>query len=279
MSVKIYPESTWVKSGLFPGGEVNVHLEGDIWIDTKLKKFSILCHCHNSNDIMELLMVTDALRQSFQRPEIHLILPYLPYARQDAIRNSGESLSVRVMADLINAQKYESVQVWDAHSPVAPALLDRVENIGLEILAAPVRWFLKNETPPIMVAPDAGSLKKVGALAKHWGAPLVRADKTRDTTTGEISGSVVYTDHVGDTPFLVVDDICDGGWTFLELGKALREKTRGKLYLYVTHGIFSKGFDELLKVYERIFVSNPWPRILPERVTQLDHSYLYVYEP
>ena len=53
--------------------------------------------------------------------------------------------------------------------------------------------------------------------------------------------------------FLIVDDICDGGRTFLEAAKILKEETTGKLFLYVTHGIFSKGIDELLEHYEHIY--------------------------
>ncbi|HCW17254.1 MAG TPA: phosphoribosylpyrophosphate synthetase, partial [Achromobacter sp.] len=59
-------------------------------------------------------------------------------------------------------------------------------------------------------------------------------------------------------PVLVVDDICDGGRTFLELASALRDTTRQPVYLYVTHGIFSKGLGELNARYAGIFTAYDW---------------------
>lgn len=44
---------------------------------------------------------------------------------------------------------------------------------------------------------------------------------------------------------LIVDDICDGGGTFIGLAEELKRKNAGKIYLAVSHGIFSKGIDKL----------------------------------
>jgi ribose-phosphate pyrophosphokinase len=52
-----------------------------------------------------------------------------------------------------------------------------------------------------------------------------------------------------------VDDICDGGRTFIEISKAL-DGYQGELYLFVTHGIFSKGFEELFKHFTKIYTTN-----------------------
>jgi ribose-phosphate pyrophosphokinase len=66
----------------------------------------------------------------------------------------------------------------------------------------------------------------------------------------------------GARDFLIVDDICDGGRTFIELAKVLRPLTSGQVKLYVTHGIFSAGFEALAGL-DRIFVANPFPADLP----------------
>ncbi|KAG1390037.1 hypothetical protein G6F58_013116 [Rhizopus delemar] len=96
-----------------------------------------------------------------------------------------------------------------------------------------------------LMAPDAGARKRVQALAKKLGVADVRfAEKVRDPQTGRITEPRVP-DDIPAQPVLVVDDICDGGRTFLELAAALRDKTRQPLYLYVTHGLFSKGLGEL----------------------------------
>jgi ribose-phosphate pyrophosphokinase len=98
----------------------------------------------------------------------------------------------------------------------------------------------------------------VQQLAKKLGVEHIAfADKVRDTKTGRISGTSVSSE-LPKLPILVVDDICDGGRTFVELGKALAEVSSQPRYLYVTHGIFSKGFEELDLYYERIFTAYNW---------------------
>lgn len=231
---------------VFSGGEVNVCLRDDTYGSAE-----ILANMRTSDDVMTLLLLTDALRRNGCK-EISLLMPYLPYARQDRVMKAGESLALRVMCDLINAQKYDRVQVWDVHSDTALALLDRATSRALPSLVGSICYHQSF----VLVAPDAGALKKVAALAKAVKMPFVRADKSRNAETGEITGTVVYGEHIGDRDFLIVDDICDGGRTFIELAQQLRPLTNGQVMLYVTHGIFSRGtavFDGLI---DKVFVAN-----------------------
>lgn len=246
----------------FSGGEMHVRLTNV----TSMPPDCISAFVRCSDDLMVLLLLTDAIRRAGAE-EIDLLLPYLPYARQDRVCAPGEALSLRVMCDLINAQKYRAVNVWDAHSDVALALLDRVTNIG------PARFLKRSydlpHTNTVLVAPDAGAIKKVAEVGKSLRMPYVRADKTRDASTGEITGTVVYGEHIGDKDFLIVDDICDGGRTFIELAKQLRPLTRGKVKLYVTHGIFSKGTDVFDGLIDHVYVANSFVQPLPSNFTQL----------
>jgi len=66
-----------------------------------------------------------------------------------------------------------------------------------------------------------------------------------------------------------VDDICDGGGTFIGLAKALKQKNAGNLYLAVSHGIFSKGFNELNKHFTKIFTTDSFKTINESNVEQL----------
>lgn len=249
---------------VFSGGEVQIGLPYPL--DTTAPDSArITAHLRSSDDIMSLLLVTDALRRNNPSIRLNLTCPYFPYARQDRVCAPGEALSVRVMADLINSQNYETVEVWDPHSDVAPALLNRaIVRSSQDIIRKRYVDYLDNT---ILVAPDAGALKKVGNIAKEFSLPMVRADKTRDPKTGSINGTIVYSDHVGNNDFLVVDDICDGGRTFIELAKKLRPLTDGKLLLYITHGIFSQGFKDLGGVYNEILCPNPFTNYLPDFIT------------
>ena len=241
---------------VFPGGEVHVALPDFDSERVRLTRIHALLK--TSDDVMRLLMLTDALRRRIGRAPIHLVMPYVPYARQDRVCNPGEAHGAKVFCDLINGQGYASVTILDPHSDVVPALLDRVcirDASGplAKVLARPE--FANGVT---FIAPDAGAQKRVYALAKKLGVErVVCADKVRDTKTGEIK-SVVLRDEVPAGALLVVDDLCDGGRTFIELAKALPNYPSTATYLYVSHGIFSRGPDVLLGHYDKIFTACDW---------------------
>lgn len=249
-----------VESFSFPGGERHVRLPASMLeIADEFGAWGIEARLYDAAGVMDLLLTTDALRRTIPvRASVRLVLPYVPYARQDRVAVAGEALSAKVFAALINSQGYSSVEVWDPHSDVTPALIDNVRVVPTRsLLEAAVggkgQAGLLRECA--FVAPDAGARKRVGDLARVYGTEVVYADKVRDVVTGKLSGTRVP-DTLPDRPFLVVDDLCDAGGTFLALADALRAKTRQPLYLYVTHGLFTRGLDALKAKYERVFTAN-----------------------
>jgi ribose-phosphate pyrophosphokinase len=120
-----------------------------------------------------------------------------------------------------------------------------------------------------LVSPDGGALKKIYDVAAEFQiTDLVTAIKHRDIKTGKITHTEVPLkplEHEYDKKFVIVDDICDGGRTFIELAKAIKERTHdSKIYLVVTHGIFSAGLLELSKYFEKIYTTNSVKEIEPE---------------
>jgi len=245
---------------VFSGGEVQVKLKNfeRLDLDNQEDIIDIYAHLTSSDDVMELCLLTNALRNAFgPRVFLNLIMPYIPYARQDRIMTEGESLAINVFANIINSLNFYYVEVWDAHSDVSVALLNNCHNKSIEDLL-PEEAYSRDT---VLVAPDAGAIKKVQKLSQKLKLPFVHATKIRDVKDGGITGTKVYSNHIGNKNFLIVDDICDGGRTFVELAKELRPLTNGHISLYVTHGIFSKGlgvFNGLIdNVYSRL--SFPFP--------------------
>jgi ribose-phosphate pyrophosphokinase len=240
---------------IFNGGEPHIKIlekltnENELTITTRIQSF---------NDVGLLLIATDALRR-MEVENLHLVIPYFPAARQDRVMVAGESLSVKIYADIINAQNYRSVTILDAHSEVTPALLNQVRNISNHQF---VTTCLQNEKDYILISSDGGALKKVYKLAQFLnGAPVVECSKMRDVKTGKLSGFKVYVDDLEGKTCVIVDDICDGGGTFLGLAKELKEKNCGKLILIVTHGIFSRGLEKLTEVFDEVFSTDSFSNI------------------
>jgi ribose-phosphate pyrophosphokinase len=241
-----------IESWKFPGGEIGVRLS-----DTDLKlaqSTKIYARLRNSDDIIKLMMVVDAIRRR-SLFDITAYIPYVPYARQDRVCNPGEALSIKVMSDIINSLEFKKISVFDPHSNVTTALLKRCEAIPNYVLVAHAtnKLRLKNLK---FVSPDEGAEKKIFHLGKFISNfQVARAGKKRNLATGEIIETVLY-DDVSGYDCLVCDDLCDGGRTFIELAKKLKDGGAKDLYLVVSHGIFSAGLDELLKYYTKIFTTN-----------------------
>ena len=240
----------------FSGGEW--HIKIDMGSLSYNREVTITQRIHNGDDIMKVLIAKEALERIGYR-EFNLIIPYLPYARQDKICAKGESLSIKVFANLINSMKFNQVTILDPHSTVSEALIDNCNSISSLLYIAKIIILLKAEKNiPMLISPDNGAYKKVFDIARaiSSSSDIVKCDKVREPDTGTILKTEVYCDDLEGRDCLLIDDICDGGRTFIEIAKILKTRNPGRIHLFVTHGIFSKGFDELNKYFDNIFTTN-----------------------
>ncbi|KIA98261.1 phosphoribosylpyrophosphate synthetase [Flavobacterium sp. KMS] len=238
------------KSFTFSGGEPHIKINPDFDVNQKI---TITHRLNSFNDLGLLCLTVDALRRMDVKV-IDLFIPYFPAARQDRVMIKGEPLSVKVYADIINAMQLNKVFVFDAHSEVTPALVNNCEVIPNHTFIAAVIKTIGNDVK--LISPDGGALKKIYKVSEFLGGvDVVECSKSRDVKTGRLSGFKVYEEDLKGMDCLIVDDICDGGGTFVGLAEELKNKNAGKLYLAVSHGIFNKGF-EVLDCFEKIFTTN-----------------------
>lgn len=263
----------------FPGGEEHIKIQ-EVPLQNKIK---IVADMKSSSDVMTTLLATDALRGIYgPSVGIDLITPYLPYARQDRRMVPGEPLSIKVMANILNAQRYAKVTVFDPHSDVGTALVDNVEVVNNHRLVATAIGLIMErnmiaQTSPIgpeiqvtnfndkmrLISPDAGAEKKVFKLSSFLNLKtehVLYASKRRSVETGQILETKLEAD-VTDKICIIVDDIIDGGRTFTELAALLKQKGAAKVYLIISHGIFSAGLDGLKKDIDAIYISDSIHRI------------------
>ena len=256
------------KLDYFPGGEPNFRIDSTLVYsdDTPLyitQRFS------SPNDLISILVATDAARRAGFK-EIHLILPYFPAARQDRVCNVGESLTIKVFADLINSCKFDSVYIYSPHSEVTPALIDNCKLIErdhkfLRSIISNNGWYLKEEIN--IVCPDAGAGKRVSKLVKYIsdtfttvGFPLkvnlIRCEKVRDVSTGALKEFFVDATDLGKYPTIICDDIVAYGGTFIGLGKVLKERNCGTLCLFVSHADCDKGLSNMTEFFDQVYTTN-----------------------
>jgi ribose-phosphate pyrophosphokinase len=254
----------------FKGGEEHIK----IFDFRPNEEITIVHRINSSSDLMLLILANDAL-QRIGHKQIHAYIPYLPYARQDRVMVKGEPLSIKVFANLINSCNFSSVTLLDPHSDVGPALIDRVKIVtNYEIVQqAFYDLHLKRieHRDIAMISPDAGAYKKIYKTCERIGftGELVLCNKVRDLKTGNIIKQTVD-GNVIDKVCVIIDDICDGGRTFIELGKQLKEKGAKSVILIVTHGIFSFGTEPLQGVIDHVYSSKSFREFKSDYVTFLN---------
>jgi ribose-phosphate pyrophosphokinase len=251
----------------FPDGQQSVTLEINMSHLTAVHSggVQIKSRLNNFRDLELIVCATAALRNTGIK-NIQLYTPYFMGARSDRRFTEGDANYLKqVICPIINSQKFESVTILDPHSDVLEACLDNFVKINNHDIVKQALTAIDNKNDAqdriVLVSPDAGAYKKIFDVAQKFGInKIITATKVRDVRTGKILHTEIPTlDQHEDLQYVIIDDICDGGRTFLELAKAIHDsRPTAKVYLVVTHGIFSNGFLELSREIEKIYCSNSY---------------------
>lgn len=212
------------------------------------KAHTMVVRPHSLNEFVVAMFLHDGIMQKGGNVR-RLVLPYVPGARQDRVNPTGDVLyTAWSVAEMINLRAFEEVVILDPHSPVTPN-----EIVGSVVypLVRVIRHILGDYDG--VIAPDKGGVERASIAAQEIRVPLIEASKVRDVSTGALTGFDVTVE--AGKHYLVSDDICDGGGTFVGLGEKIREQG-ATADLYVSHGIFSKGTTELKKIYNNIYTTD-----------------------
>lgn len=236
---------------VFSGGEVH----GKFPLATKENpSVQVVCKDYTMNGFMAICQ-----QQVFSHTggKVDLVYPYFPYARQDRIMDPNEPFSLKIFCELLNSRKFNSVTILDPHSDVVGALVDNCRIVPQwEVAKKVIPAELFENEDVIFVSPDAGAYKKISKLISN-DKRIAIATKERDSTGAIVKTSVYSRMIFEEKTCVIVDDICDGGRTFIELAKVLKaERGAHEVILYVTHGIFSQGLDPLRPHIDKIYTTN-----------------------
>ncbi|QUG74038.1 ribose-phosphate diphosphokinase [Erwinia sp. E602] len=268
-----------LESGRFPDGAVWERVSGPL--DPQAESLTLRASAMQTlDDLMRVAQVLDAVRQRCLLRQTRLELPWLPYARQDRTMRDGDSFALRVFAGFLNQLRFDRVVVLDPHSDVAAAVVDRMVTIPQHRCLIHSRSLLAAlEQGMMLIAPDAGALKKVHALAQQVkAAEYGILGKHRDIASGALSGFELLKGDVAGRDVLIADDLCDAGGTFIGSAAVLRAAGARSVSLYVTHGLFSKGVEHLLSQgIDRIWTTTSLGGAEPaqEGVERIDIATIY----
>lgn len=256
---QINNRTTHVTVSTRKGGEVNVNINAAGVPDADSAIRVIVNARLNSPEMQVALShAMEALRYQYPLAKYLLEMDYVPYGRQDRRCNAGEALGIKVFGNYINSMKFDAVLITDPHSDVTQACIDNCVVVSQTEVFGDVHdfgsgWYI--------VAPDMGAKKKAEQFARDTGAfGVITCYKERDMHTGEIisQGLIGAEGLPKGAKLFVLDDICDGGRTFVGVAELLASLEPSKLELAVTHGIFSYGTDVVAKIYDTVYTTNSW---------------------
>jgi ribose-phosphate pyrophosphokinase len=243
----IAPEQSVIrfKTMIFPDGQPHIKIDMSTLanVDRKLP-VRMISRISSANDIMFVLLAKNTLDYlEFEQAELYV--SYLLTARMDRVMLDGEPFALKVTAAMINQAGFRKIKIFDPHSEVTTALIDRCYGISNHQFVKDVLddyIGINNINNYCLASPDAGALKKIHKLAQSLGIDnVVECMKERDLKTGALTSFKTTVENLHGQTCFIVDDICDGGGTFAGTAKMLKEIGASKVVLIVSHGIFSKG--------------------------------------
>jgi ribose-phosphate pyrophosphokinase len=251
----------------FADGELYVQIQESI---RGCDVYLIQPTCGPVNDrLMELLIMIDACRRASAR-QVTAVIPYYGYARADRKTAGRESITAKLVANLITEAGAGRVLAMDLHSAQIQGYFDIPFDhvygspVLLDYLAS------KQLTDIVVVSPDVGGVARARAFAKKLGdAPLAIIDKRRQAhNVAEVMNLIG--DVRGKTAVLV-DDMIDTAGTISEGARLLRREGARQVYACATHAVFSPPAIERLSsgVLEEVIVTNTIPVLEENRFEQL----------
>jgi ribose-phosphate pyrophosphokinase len=223
----------------YPDGQISIRFPGGLPSLLPSETFEIRSRMNSYEDLFYILAAKDALRHIYPYSKADLYISCFLGQRSDRRFSNFESFDLKIIVALVDYALSGIRAVLNCNAFCNPSSL-------------------------VLVSPDAGAYKQVYKHANNHNISLIAANKCRidrDRIDLEINGNVKYNDC------LIIDDYIDGGRTFAILAGTLKDRGAAHVYLAVTHGLFSKGFD--IPDVDLIFTTNSIQDIDHPKVKQI----------
>ena len=234
----------------FNDGETHLIIEDEI---NHKKQYEIITRVCNATDLFVLLQCCDILNR--HGVEYSIRISYFMSMRMDRVMTWNESFTLKLVGDLFNTvNKAYEVSILEPHSN---RIYDLVNNLYFND-----SYFFYREIEDVgydcVVYPDKGAKNRY--RASIFGVNnSAYAEKTRDVTTGAIIDYKLYGEEAikNASSICVIDDLCDGGRTFVELAKLITEiNPDAILHLYIVHAVNANGIRNVSDYYDEVITTN-----------------------
>ena len=237
----------------FPDGQKHIKI---ISILNPKDTIKIICRIKNGDDFFIVLQTADILQR--HGIEFTLSIKYLFTARTDRVFSRNEAYSLKVIADIINNLDCY-LEVFELHKG------------NIKYFNNWIKHFQNaDQSDYIYCFPDEGAFNRYSNNPDS-----LICTKNRDPETGLLSNfQITNSKKFKGGNVIVLDDLCDGGGTFLGIASKLDELKPSRKILKIAHAIQKIGIEKVSKVYDEVIITNSfydWDlEDLPDNVTVLD---------
>lgn len=248
-----------IKPTVFPDGTSQTWKVQAITKDYRnVTQAEIIWQFESEAELLHVAQLADLLDAytGAPRPVKVLNMPFLPYGRQDKPITNNSTFAERTFSKLVDALNFDRVLSFDVHGTTT------IKNLQKLSANETIKKVFEDNGYEVYAYPDGG------ACERYLHEPSINGLKIREQKTGNIIDYQLVTEYedkdgnnhgvsVFGKKVLIVDDLCDGGATFIELMKLLKNESVGEVGLYVSHGIFSKGKEHLVEAgISKFFTTN-----------------------
>ncbi len=215
-------------------------------------------------DLMECFAFVYSLRQGSPKSWITIVIPYLPFSRQDKPSNLREPILAQLIPILLQAAGANQIVVTKLHNPASRTVYPLIKMEDVDTTDIMIKY-IRDNNPDLsnimLAAPDVGATKSVRVVAEALGVPIVIVDKRRDAKLANKSDVMEIIGDPSGYDVILLDDIADTGGTLRKGAEALREKGAKKIHGMFTHAVLSGNAIENLKEarFESIVLTNSCP--------------------
>lgn len=219
--------------------------------------------------LVRVLMTINALENTKPR-RVNLIIPYLPFSRQDRKKADNRAVASRVLADIFNTGYVSNIYTFDLHNAVITDYF-KMPVYNLTMLDAFVTYFQSLALEDVViVAPDYGRFNAAKYVANAFkNASFVLINKFRDEKN-QVHVSSIEGDTKGKTA-LIIEDIIDTGNTLVSAVSALKEQGVKAIYVAATHGVFSSNALRRIKALgiKKVIITNTIPHDIADSLVEV----------
>lgn len=242
----------------YPDGQIQLVLED---LDDNKFHLVILTRICNSDDLFILMQLSDIVNR--RGLSCTLYVTYLLAARTDRLFSWNTSFTLKIVMDVLRSFNSE-IMIFDPHSDVVNRLSgNKVYEINFVNMLINYTDIFDDSDNIVIVAPDEGAKDRLEHIVASsiFRNPIIYCSKTRDE-----SGKVTEVKVKSESPIqvnkktrlIVIDDLCDGGGTFMAIAPELKKYEAKEVDLVITHSIQLDGLKKVSSVYDKVITSNSY---------------------